>query len=173
MLAEEAARQKELSVASEITDDKGDNDYNQVKKYQRIVKSLSSRYKSVDIEEIREIAYKLSIRLRVLRVEMPNILKVGIFNQYFKDNSSDGKINVLSIIEIIGRRPFDLKRPKEVALLARYLIEDNSEETAPFSLNNWNYADVVCSIFKYLMGSYEVYIEDKSAAIKEKISTVN
>lgn len=75
-LADEAARQKELSVASEITDDKGDQDSNQIKKYQRIVKSLSTRYKPVEYEEIKEIAYKLSIRLRVLRIEMPNILKV-------------------------------------------------------------------------------------------------
>lgn len=78
-LAEDAARQKELSVTSETHDEKGESDSNQIKKYQKIVKLLSARNKVVQFDEIKDIAYKLSIRLRVLRLEMPQILKV-VFN---------------------------------------------------------------------------------------------
>lgn len=59
-----------------------------------------------------------------------------------------------------------------MALLARYLIEDNGEDTMPFSLNNWNFVEVVCSIFKHLMGNYEVYIEDKYAGLKTELAFV-
>lgn len=172
-LAEDAARQKEMSIPSGVTDDPSENDNNQVKKYQKVVKALTSRNKVVQHDEIKDIAYKLSIRLRVLRLEIPAILKVVLAHQYFRDQANIDHLNVLSIIEIIGRRPFDLKRPKEIALLARYLVEDNSEENASFSLNNWNTLEVVCSIFKHLLGSYETFKEEKNAEIKTRLKTVN
>lgn len=93
--------------------------------------------------------------------------------EYLKDYSDKDEINVLNIIEIIGRMPFDLKNPKEIALLARFLIEDNTDESHAFSLHNSNHVEVVCSILKCALGNYEVFLEEKNKKIRDRLKSVS
>ena len=59
------------------------------------------------------------------------------------------------MVELIGRRPFDLKKASENALLSRYLIEDNNSGES-----DSNSVGVICSVFRHLMGNYTLLSEE-------------
>lgn len=66
-----------------------------------------------------------------------------------------------------------MKRPKESGLLAKYLIEDNDDDTKNFNINSSNNTEIVCSIFKTLMGDYQVYNDMKNHVVKARLKTVS
>lgn len=173
-IAIEAAKNKELSIHSGHTDEKGDTDTNakNARRHQKAIKLMAKHHKTVSYEDIKDVAYRLSIRFRVLRIELSALFKVSLPHQIFQENSYRNEINFITIVEILGRRPFDLKRPEENGMLAKYLVEDNQEESVEFSVNNYNNVGIVCSILKFLLGPYEVYNETKNIEIKETLKLV-
>lgn len=85
-LAADAIKMRDLSYQSEVTDEKGDADQatNQARRHQKVLKLMAQHNKTVSLEEIKDIAYKLSIRFRVLRLELDSILKVATVKKAFQ-----------------------------------------------------------------------------------------
>lgn len=55
------------------------------------------------------------------------------------------------------RDPFDLKKEEDALLVARYLIEENSEDWVYFDENETREISIVKSIFKNLIKSYKLF----------------
>lgn len=88
--------------------------------------------------------------------------------------SSGNYISLTRLVELLNRRPFDLKKTRENALVSRYIIEDNARDENPrsFDINTSNETVVVVSIMKNLLNNYRLFTDDEVEDTKEKIRNV-
>lgn len=78
-LERQTATQKELSVASEVTDDRnveGGPDTTHTNRAKKVLQLINSRRKVVTYDDVKPIGYKLSIKFRVYKLGIDTILKV-------------------------------------------------------------------------------------------------
>ncbi len=70
--------QKELSVASEITDDRNPEvDTTTANRAKKVLQLNNLTRRMVTYDDVQHIGYKLSIKFRVYKLSMDTILKVG------------------------------------------------------------------------------------------------
>lgn len=58
---------------------------------------------------------------------------------------------------VFNEEPFNLKENKEGYLLARYIIEDNTEPLVDIDPERTNNISIVESIFRRLLGKFHIY----------------
>ena len=53
--------------------------------------------------------------------------------------------------------------------MARYLIEDNTEDTVEFNENKKNSVTIIKSVLKNMIGKYTLFTLDEKAILKKEI----
>ena len=76
----------------------------------------------------------------------------------------------MELVEILSAFPFNITSNKQAVLLARYLIEDNTQQTVEFTPLEYNDAFVIRSVLKNIIGKYQLFNEESSKTIWNSIS---
>jgi hypothetical protein len=130
----------------------------------KVHRLVERKAKIVTSEEVYNIFYKMQIRFRVLRIPLANILK------YFEDAAVGDAVPLTKVIEMLGRRPFELKKPNEISLAARYLIEDNTKsDKADSDLLMTAPLLHVLSILRHVLGNYKLIPEEHLDTIRTRL----
>mmetsp|Transcript_3740 Transcript_3740/g.3172 ORF Transcript_3740/g.3172 Transcript_3740/m.3172 type:complete len:174 (-) Transcript_3740:277-798(-) len=78
-------------------------------------------------------------------------------------------ISIRDMQELLKQEPLCMRRPNEILLLSRYLIEENNEEYLYFDENCQNHVSVVKSIIKTILGPIIIYDKEKANRIHDEI----
>lgn len=81
-------------------------------------------------------------------------------------------VKIEELIPILIDEPFSLENEEQALLLARYLIEDNSDHYIELDLKHSNKLITVQSIFKKVVGEYKITSYDEEKKLKEEIYLV-
>lgn len=66
----------------------------------------------------------------------------------------------MELVEILSASPFNITSNKQAVLLARYLIEDNTQQIVEFTPLECNDTFVIRSVLKNIIGKYYLFNEE-------------
>ena len=165
----EAQRKRDQLRNSELQDsEKNESEFDGVSPVDmrtlKVLKIIERKSKVVSSEDVYNILYKMQIRFRVLRIPLTNVLK------HFEDVAVEDRVQLLKVVEMLGRRPFELKKPQEIALVARFLIEDNTK-TEKMNIDVSMNAPLlhVLSIVRHILGNYALIPEEHLDVIRGRL----
>lgn len=134
----------------------------------KIISLLEHRSVPVQQEEIASLARKLSIKLQAFRIPFDSAIR------HFEEKAGkSGTVSLFQVVEILSKRPFEIRNPEHIALMALYLVEDNTAPNRSSGLNEqFVEIQVLRSIFRHILGSYQVMEESQCRQIKERLREV-
>lgn len=130
----------------------------------KVYKLIERKAKAVSSEDVINIFYRMQIRFRVLRIPLCSIIK------HFEDISNNDAVQIMRVADMLGRRPFELKKPVDIALVARFLIEDNTKSEKTETDMNLSAPLVhVLSIVRHMLANYQLIPEDQLDGIRARL----
>lgn len=76
-------------------------------------------------------------------------------------------VRLKDLLETLEQFPFFIENENDVLLVARYLIEDNTEDYIEFDLDRTNKMHIVKSIFKNLVGNFKIATVEEEAKLRK------
>ncbi|CAD8156115.1 unnamed protein product [Paramecium octaurelia] len=113
----------------------------------------------VNYYEIKNIGQKLKFQFQLKQI--PLIYLDQLLNYY-----EDSEITIEEVIEILSKEPFIMNDEREKLLVARYLVEDNTQDYVLHSLKNSNSISIIKSVLKQLLGKYELFTNSEKNNIE-------
>lgn len=100
-------------------------------------------------------AKAINRRLRLKRIRIEDALEALFWVSPDDSSVRAGEISIFHLENNLRREPFWLQK-KEQRLVARYLVEDNYADHIQFSQQNTQLKIIVATIFKTMVGPYEL-----------------
>ena len=122
------------------------------------------KVKRVHPEIASDIGYELSLKLRIRRIRLEEILK-----QFERSGS---KLSIADLRNMLAQEPFKIKDDNNALLLARYLVEPHDEETLNLDLNRSNDTTAIKNLFRKLVGNYNLLDEDEAKEMGEDLGEI-
>lgn len=130
----------------------------------KVYKLIERKAKAVTSEEVSAIFYRMQIRFRVLRIPLSSIIK------HFQDIATNDHVQILRVADMLGRRPFELKKPADIALVSRFLVEDNTKnDKSETDMNLTTPLVHMLSIVRHMLGNYQLIPEDQLDGIRWRL----
>ncbi|CAD8147620.1 unnamed protein product [Paramecium pentaurelia] len=123
-----------------------------------VTKQKLPRVNHIDVEEIGK---QLKYQLMTQHVAFEQI------NQFFEWKS---EISIIELVDILQGAPFCMQQQKQALLLARYLIEDNTQPYVEFTPLQTNDNCVIKSVLKNIIGKYQLFDNEQQNHIMQNIS---
>ncbi|CAK70531.1 unnamed protein product (macronuclear) [Paramecium tetraurelia] len=123
-----------------------------------VTKQKLPRVNHIDVEEIGK---RLKYQLMYQQVPFEQI------NQFFDQKS---EISIVELVDILQGAPFCMQQQKQALLLARYLIEDNTQPYVEFTPLQTNDNCVIKSVLKNIIGKYQLFDIQSECQIMINIS---
>ncbi|CAD8126572.1 unnamed protein product [Paramecium sonneborni] len=132
--------------------------------------SLRKEYKiqklpKVNYYEVKSIGKKLKFQFQLKSI--PLIYLDQLLNYY-----SDSQLSIEEIIDILSKEPFMMDNEKEKLLVARYLVEDNTQDQVMHSLKNSNSISIIQSVLKQLLGKYQLFSFSEKTNIEQNLKQI-
>jgi len=122
------------------------------------------KVKRVHPEVASDLGYELSLKLRIRRVHLEEILK-----QFERSGS---KLSIHDLRSMLAQEPFKIKDENNALLLARYLVEPRDEETLTLDLNRTHDTTTIKNLFRKLVGNYTLLDEDEAKEMGEDLGEI-
>ncbi|CAD8114687.1 unnamed protein product [Paramecium sonneborni] len=111
--------------------------------------------------DVEEIGRKLKYQLMSQSVAFEQI------NQFFESRQ---ETSIQELVEILQAAPFCIQQYKQALLLARYLIEDNTQPYVEFTPLQTNDNCIIKSVLKNVVGKYQLFEIQQQNQIMQIIS---
>eukprot|EP01016_Furgasonia_blochmanni_P051221 TRINITY_DN8037_c0_g1_i1.p1 TRINITY_DN8037_c0_g1~~TRINITY_DN8037_c0_g1_i1.p1 ORF type:complete len:419 (+),score=145.14 TRINITY_DN8037_c0_g1_i1:3-1259(+) len=124
----------------------------------------------VQQDQVKEAAYEIALRMR-----LKNFAWSDIDSKLFPEAARKrGTVTIKELEDSLRGDPFNVSNPEIVLLLARYLVEDNTEELLVLKRDRAAETNIVKSIFKKLIDSNSPppITEEQENQIKGQVSEV-
>ncbi|CAD8121289.1 unnamed protein product [Paramecium sonneborni] len=127
----------------------------------------TQRLPKVNYLEVELIGKKLKCQLQM------KMIPLSYMDQIF-DYGDDGsqEITVEELILILSAEPFMMVEEKERILVARYLIEDNTEDYILFNQLNSNSVSIIKSVLKQLLGKYQLFSKQEKQNLEQQLKSI-
>ncbi|CAD8066733.1 unnamed protein product [Paramecium primaurelia] len=119
----------------------------------------------VNYYEVKTIGQKLKFQFQLKSI--PLIYLDQLLNYY-----DDSEITIEEIIDILSKEPFMMDDEREKLLVARYLVEDNTQDYVLHSLKNSNSISIIKSVLKQLLGKYELFSISEKQNIEQHLKQI-
>ncbi|CAD8209978.1 unnamed protein product [Paramecium octaurelia] len=118
--------------------------------------------------------YDVEIIGRKLKFELQQkLIPLSYMDQIFDCTDEECQdITVEEIIQILSAEPFLIVDEKERLLVARYLIEDNTQDYVLHNLMNSNSINIIKSVFKQLLGKYQLFSKQEKSNIEQQLKGI-
>lgn len=121
----------------------------------------------VKLEDVKDLGLELNMRFRLRKLKLDDIIEKELFDPVIRQK---GVISIKDIAVKLSDEPFELKDVEKMYLLARYLIEDNSQQDwVDFDEEATSSLQTVRSIFKYLIGKCRIFSEEEEKQYRDEI----
>ncbi|CAD8082922.1 unnamed protein product [Paramecium sonneborni] len=118
----------------------------------------------VNFYEVQQ--FGMEIRFKLLGREV-SIQKVeDLFNKYEKS------VKIHELLDMLLQEPFKIQSYEQRKLIARYLVEDNYEDYIVYDALRSNDTSIVLSIFKQLIGKYELFQKEEIFKIENELKQI-
>ncbi|CAD8131873.1 unnamed protein product [Paramecium octaurelia] len=125
------------------------------------------RRRTVKQEDIKDLGLELNMRFRLRKLKLEDVVENDFFDPQIKQK---GKISIKDIALKLSDRPFELKDVEKMYLLARYMIEDNSQDFVEYDEEATSQLQIVRSIFKQIVGKCRIFTEEEERQYSNEIS---
>lgn len=127
--------------------------------------------KKVGLEDIADVSERLSLYLQHQKVAIDEIYAI-----LSKKSDSNEEISIRDLKELLKEKPFEVQSERDREFLARYMIEDNSEDKIIYDERLSAPVATVKSVFRTVLGAYEILapeVEREVSARLRRILTSN
>ncbi|CAD8140585.1 unnamed protein product [Paramecium pentaurelia] len=125
------------------------------------------RRRTVKQEDIKDLGLELNMRFRLRKLKLEDVVENDLIDSQIKQK---GKISIKDIALKLSDRPFELKDVEKMYLLARYMIEDNTQDWVDYDEEATCQLQIVRSIFKQIVGKCKIFTEDEERQYSNEIS---
>ncbi|CAD8057371.1 unnamed protein product [Paramecium sonneborni] len=126
------------------------------------------RRRTVKQEDIKDLGLELNMRFRLRKLKLEDVVENDLFDSQIRQK---GKISIKDIALKLSDRPFELKDVEKMYLLARYMIEDNTQDWIEYDEEATCQLQIVRSIFKQIVGKCRIFTEDEERQYSNEISS--
>ncbi|CAD8097002.1 unnamed protein product [Paramecium sonneborni] len=152
IILEEDHRDKSFIIQNRLSVDsvREDSKSPQIQSFKIIpdVEISRQRLPRVNHCDVEEIGKKLKYQL------MSQLIPFESINRFFE---SKQEMSILELVEVLQASPFCIQQQKQALLLARYLIEDNTQPYVEFTPLQTGDNCVIKSVFKNIVGKYQLF----------------
>ncbi|CAD8210177.1 unnamed protein product [Paramecium pentaurelia] len=133
---------------------------------------VENEYRTKKLPKIN--TYEVQIIGRKLKFELQTkLIPLNYLDQIFDCTDQEYQdITVEEIILILSAEPFMMVDEKERLLVARYLIEDNTQDYVLHNLLNSNSITIIKSVFKQLLGKYQLFSKQEKQNIEQQLKDI-
>ncbi|KAM3147741.1 hypothetical protein pb186bvf_000069 [Paramecium bursaria] len=124
------------------------------------------RRRTVKLEDVRDLGLELNMRFRLKKLKFDQVIEEDLFDIEIKQKNC---ISVKDIAVRLSNSPFELKDVEKIYLLARFLVEDNTQDYVDYDEENNQQLSIVKSIFKQLIGKYKVFSQQEEGQLQDEI----
>ncbi|CAK59118.1 unnamed protein product (macronuclear) [Paramecium tetraurelia] len=115
----------------------------------------------VNFQDVENIGKSLKYQLMAEKIAMEDL------NTFFDQKQ---EITIEELVGILQAYPFNIQDDKQALLLARYLIEDNSQQFVDFTPFQVNNICIIKSVLKNVIGKYTLINEEQYQQIINSIA---
>ncbi|CAD8126744.1 unnamed protein product [Paramecium sonneborni] len=119
----------------------------------------------VNYYEVKMIGKKLKFQFQL------NSIPLSYFDQLLNQYQVS-QLSIENILEFLSKEPFMMNDEKEKLLVARYLVEDNSQDQVLYSLKNSNSISIIKSVLRQLLGKYELFSLTEKTNIEQNLKQI-
>lgn len=124
----------------------------------KVQSNALKRRRTVKLEDVKDLGIELNMRFRLKKLKLEHVIEDDLFDIAIR---SKGCVSIGDIAVRLSNSPFELKDVEKIYLLARYLIEDNTQDWVDYDEDMTSQFQMVRSIFKQLIGKYRIYTADE------------
>ncbi|CAD8066352.1 unnamed protein product [Paramecium primaurelia] len=146
-----------ISVESAKEEQKPSQIINSIQETEQIKQKLP-RVNFCDVENIGKF-----LKYQLLQEKIPIEDIHSFFNQ-------KQEITIIELVDILQAYPFNIQDNKQALLLARYLIEDNSQQFVDYKPQQQNDVCIIKSVLKNVIGKYILMSEEQQQNIMLSIA---
>eukprot|EP01017_Pseudomicrothorax_dubius_P047623 TRINITY_DN8575_c0_g1_i3.p1 TRINITY_DN8575_c0_g1~~TRINITY_DN8575_c0_g1_i3.p1 ORF type:complete len:329 (-),score=106.93 TRINITY_DN8575_c0_g1_i3:464-1450(-) len=134
----------------------------------RVDKSVLKKLARIRSDEVQPIGRTLSLRFQIAKLSFEELEK-RVFTQEVMEK---GVISIEEMDDILRSDPIRMEDKEQALFVARYLIEDNTEEYLQFDRTRACDVNVVKSIFKKFIGNYKLLTHEEDKQLRSEVSAV-
>ncbi|CAD8191037.1 unnamed protein product [Paramecium pentaurelia] len=146
-----------ISIESAKEEQKPQQIINSIQETEQIKQKLP-RVNFCDVENIGKF-----LKYQLLQEKIPIEDIHSFFNQ-------KQEITIIELVDILSAYPFNIQDNKQALLLARYLIEDNSQQFVDYRPQQLNDVCIIKSVLKNVIGKYIIMSEEQQQNIMLSIA---
>ncbi|KAL4483006.1 hypothetical protein ABPG74_019032 [Tetrahymena malaccensis] len=122
----------------------------------------------VNLYDVNKIGKDLRFSLKTKKIRFEEIDHYLITPELRKR----GRANIMEIVAILQKEPFCINNDDDALSVARYMVEDNSEDKLIFDEARSNDISVIKTVFRNLVGKYEILTPKEELKIHEDVSDI-
>ncbi|CAD8180830.1 unnamed protein product [Paramecium pentaurelia] len=125
------------------------------------IEYVKQKLPKVNFQDVENIGKSLKYQLMAEKITIEDI------NKFFDQKQ---EITIEELVDKLQVYPFNIQDNKQALLLARYLIEDNSQQFVDFTPFQINNICIIKSVLKNVIGKYTLMNEEKYQQIIQSIA---